>query len=437
MILHGKRDEGPEVNVSRRPAILLRRVYPPDRRAEAVGHFGGLPRLPAEIEWPRHAGSGIPMMFLASIDLAHLPALYGAPALPAEGTLLFFVAASGNDWCDDGETSMGRVVFLPEGVERAAERNPPADAPPCFGDTWMYHFKRFDREADAPRSFDRWPIEARAVDSFCAAILNPDEVPSLAGEQVEEAARANIQAAFAAYGRDMPKRCYHDDVDPLPPEPYPQFWRMIEAAAGEIRFSAEFKLASTWDPPSDKARPAYIRAREEAAAWAAEARAHAPWEEPTPEDRRRFRDWITDLDSRAYFSPGDYSPQTRHDDVLLVSATGLDETMNESLDELMSIDPARLRAAMPEAERLIAWRHAVVYDMVGETVLVTHQMFGWGSEIQDVVFRRQDDVLLLQLDTDYGIRWMLGDCGVIQFWINPDDLANGRFDRVVTTFAGH
>jgi uncharacterized protein YwqG len=43
----------------------------------------------------------------------------------------------------------------------------------------------------------------------------------------------------------------------------------------------------------------------------------------------------------------------------------------------------------------------------------------------------------MQLDTDYGMDWMWGDCGVLQYWITPEDLAERRFDRVHATLEGH
>lgn len=425
------------VEATRRRAIHLRRVYPPDRDVDTVGHFGGLPRLPSEIEWPRDAGTGTPMMFVAAVDLARLPVFENAEGLPTSGTLLFFIIADGNRWDADGETPMGHVIHLPDGVGKAAERSPPTDAVPCFGDSWMYSFKRFSNSDDAPRSFDRWPIEARAKDSFCSIIPAPNEDRSGAGKWMEDAARRNLEATFLVYGRDAPKRRYHEDINPLPPPPYPQFWRMIEAAAGEIRFSTQFTLGSKWDPLSAKARLAYQQAHDEATAWAQEAGTHAPWNEPLREDRIRFRDWISDLDSRTYFPPGEYSPKNQAETIHLVSGRAMSQTMAEALDELMALDPARLRAVMPEAEGHVAWRHAAIIDEQGDKKIVEHQMLGWGTEVQDVVSEHQQDVLLLQLDSDYGIRWMWGDCGVIQFWIGADDLRDLRFDRVMTTFAGH
>jgi hypothetical protein len=428
------------VDLRRRRAILLRRVFPPDRPADTVGHFGGLPPLPQDIDWPRDAGSGMPMMFVAAIDLARLPGADADIGMPENGMLLFFVSADGNIWGDDGDPPMGHVVFLPGGAGDTTERSPPADAPPCFGDSWMYAYKRIAHADDAPRSFDRWPIEARARDSFCSILLDPDQkVPGL-GAFIEETAQRNLEAAYAAYGRKAPKRRYHEDPDPLPPATYPQFWRMIGAAVGEIRFSTAPARRGRWDRPSEGelARDrAHAQAHEEAKAWAAEARMRAPLDQPSKEDRLRFRDWIADLDSRTYLPPGDFSPKSYSETILLVSGTGIKETMDEALDDLIALDPAKLRAAMPEAESLIEWRHAVIIDEMGDKKVVEHQMLGWGAEVQDVVSRRKDDVLLLQLDSDYGIRWMWGDLGVIQFWITPDDLANHRFDRVVTTFAGH
>jgi len=43
----------------------------------------------------------------------------------------------------------------------------------------------------------------------------------------------------------------------------------------------------------------------------------------------------------------------------------------------------------------------------------------------------------MQFDTDYGMDWMWGDCGVLQYWITPQDLKARRFDRVIVTLEGH
>ena len=51
-----------------------------------------------------------------------------------------------------------------------------------------------------PRSFDRWPIEARAIDNFCSTVLDSGEDPSLVRNRVEDPSRRNMEAAYAVLG---------------------------------------------------------------------------------------------------------------------------------------------------------------------------------------------------------------------------------------------
>lgn len=51
--------------------------------------FGGHPDLPAEIEWPAHAGTGEPLPFLAQVNLTEIVGLTDLE-LPTSGHLYFF-----------------------------------------------------------------------------------------------------------------------------------------------------------------------------------------------------------------------------------------------------------------------------------------------------------------------------------------------------------
>jgi hypothetical protein len=69
-----------------------------------------------------------------------------------------------------------------------------------------------------------------------------------------------------------------------------------------------------------------------------------------------------------------------------------------------------------------------------------HQMLGAGRDVQGAPRYHtlaDGDVLLMQLDTDWAISWMLADCGVLQYWISLSDLRAERFDRVRVTIEGH
>ncbi len=67
-------------------------------------------------------------------------------------------------------------------------------------------------------------------------------------------------------------------------------------------------------------------------------------------------------------------------------------------------------------------------------------MLGAGRDVQSAP-RRQTlaagDMLLLQLETDWAMPWMLADCGVLQYWISVSDLRAQRFDGVRVTVEGH
>jgi uncharacterized protein YwqG len=69
-----------------------------------------------------------------------------------------------------------------------------------------------------------------------------------------------------------------------------------------------------------------------------------------------------------------------------------------------------------------------------------HQMLGVGKNLQGTAEEHYADglVLLLQIDSDKAVdsEFVFCDMGAAQFWIKPDDLAAGRFDRAWGTTEG-
>ncbi|MDT6982166.1 DUF1963 domain-containing protein [Streptomyces lusitanus] len=80
-----------------------------------VGHVGGLPELPADVEWDTAH------YFVASLDLAALPKQPLDDGLPREGHLLFF--AYGEYEAEDGVVP---VIHVPPGTETAVRPVPPS-----------------------------------------------------------------------------------------------------------------------------------------------------------------------------------------------------------------------------------------------------------------------------------------------------------------------
>ncbi|PPD43689.1 MAG: hypothetical protein CTY15_09120 [Methylocystis sp.] len=68
-----------------------------------------------------------------------------------------------------------------------------------------------------------------------------------------------------------------------------------------------------------------------------------------------------------------------------------------------------------------------------------HQMFGPPAFIQGDSCAQAEEgkLLLLQLGFDDLMFWSFGDNGDYQFWISPEDLATGKWDRVTMTFECH
>ncbi len=67
-------------------------------------------------------------------------------------------------------------------------------------------------------------------------------------------------------------------------------------------------------------------------------------------------------------------------------------------------------------------------------------LLGAGKSIQGTAEEARADgtILLLQIDSDLSVHehFMFCDMGVAQFWVKPDDLAAGRFDKAWGTTEG-
>ncbi|MEV5632436.1 YwqG family protein [Micromonospora tulbaghiae] len=108
----------PEDEVARFAELIRFQIHA-CRRAEGVhaGRRGGRPRLPVGMPWPT-CSAGFPLPFLLRLDCAALPRVPDL-ALPADGTLLFFLdQESALDACGiEAEQEFARVVYVPAGAE--------------------------------------------------------------------------------------------------------------------------------------------------------------------------------------------------------------------------------------------------------------------------------------------------------------------------------
>ncbi len=95
-------------------ALPSLRLTPQNESSLATGsHLGGNPRLPDDFEWP--TWRGVPMSFIAQIDLSELGANASAFGLPSTGVLTFFYDSRQSTWgFDPADADSALVAWWPD-----------------------------------------------------------------------------------------------------------------------------------------------------------------------------------------------------------------------------------------------------------------------------------------------------------------------------------
>ena len=93
--------------------------------------LGGVPIMPANIEWPRRAW-GVPLHFIAQLDLGEVPRCSMTGDLPRDGALLFFYDGEDMGWGYEGRDADGFKVLFVDADAPRSRRVPPADTPDDF-----------------------------------------------------------------------------------------------------------------------------------------------------------------------------------------------------------------------------------------------------------------------------------------------------------------
>ena len=326
----------------RRDAVLLHRPYPPHAGPRTNSWLGGLPGLPAHLDWPR-ASDGTPLHFFAQVDCADVA--FPTP-LPDRGVLFFFGRDDDeHEWNGEGPASDDcRVLYAPDATAATPRREAPSDLPQIGGSYPRSVWPGFAHEGGrGPSLRDEWPLRPLPIASWPDALPDaPDsrllslrgllrsretsrggvwdrwraginmllagfeadpeeswqEVEAREGRYKEELARLRADAFAEATG-ERPARDPQGHVPEVGsgraiffhaeegPEAYPQCWITVRHCVLALRGRPALVLGS--DP--DVARLADDAAEE----WL--RRAHqAGLDEVVPEEERgAFRAWLTGL----------------------------------------------------------------------------------------------------------------------------------------------
>jgi hypothetical protein len=155
-------------------------------QAAVRSHLGGVPELPAAVEWPAHDGQRLD--FLARIELTELQATVPIEWLPPSGALLFFYDAQEQPWgFDPGDRGRWAVLHVGDG---AASSTSSRLAGPGQRETLPRVGVAF-RRVDSYPSWERGPIAALGLTHVLGKPEQDERlrVPGGRGDLMPEAGR--------------------------------------------------------------------------------------------------------------------------------------------------------------------------------------------------------------------------------------------------------
>jgi uncharacterized protein YwqG len=434
------------IRAKREGVLLLRR---PQRRGEEPRSFiGGLPHLREDLEWPVSPKTGLPLSFIAQIDLCDVPRPAGV-FFPGEGMLWFFADFSEGHFVQDQHT---RVLFDPHPRGMAREREAPANLPTLhqysYGWTETKHRRAFvepktalflhlfdtfpDRPYERPatwedfiREFLRRKAERRREPSQQAAVVESVAYMQMISELRDDAGHRAIGL------RRSKSWNWHSVKSGLGEAHWPA--TSVDAEYALMSLGGNYRLSTTLrdDPcPPDAVRELAARVQDQIDILRGFGpRPLAPAERDAVNalvERVRRRFLRVELPRRP-LSGRDLRDAVRSSHRAVRFQTNL--SYPHAAFEIVR--------TMPEPEKYVAAEMLEPYHewTIGR-LLYFHQMFGHGSSPQDSPnsAHAQDYVLLLQLGGSPTLGFPLSGDAVMHYWIPRRDLARGRFDRVQGTW---
>lgn len=395
-------------------AIVLHRAFPPPVAATGRSHYGGVPLVGPGFVWPRHRETGRPLHFVLQVDLAQVPAPARLGLLPERGLLALFL--------DLERPGPHGFAFVWHDENEALHEAPlPPDIGPAYGDSaarvWPWALGADDGTPILPR----WPFTPRAI-ALPARTGASDDGDPIGLAWRDDTATAQALAQAQGGGPAANPVTVADFAEMARPwAGFPRDWLSVQIAAALLVRKAQGLAANppAWLYPGLSAgerAEEIARVSEEAQAWFDHARRNPAFARLDEAVRTAFWDWfaghaaVTRLVAPAAF--------------VAAIETGL-HAAPETAQEV----PATI------LDRL-AWRHALAARL-GETLHATvpNRMLAPPTVAQHAQAEpAATHLLLLELASDEAIGHHFGE-RALQFWITPQDLAAGAFDRVALTIA--
>jgi uncharacterized protein YwqG len=415
-------------------AVLVRRSDLPAPLAHpARSFFGGLPKLPPEVDWPQADVTAadepetVALTFIAQIDLSELPDFGEKSLFPPTGTLYFFCSSV---FEDEGRPPC-RVFYYAGNADRLPERAPPPDLMPLAGKGGGYQVQWLDPATDFHSKVEfKYPVYFLPFRDFG---FQNDPV---GGERL-------VESLCEALGPGVPKQndlLMHRTADGFATdEDWPFNWGLITLVIRSVLCLVRDDLEpSPWrrTPLSDEAQAVLRDIEANAHGWMARSARMPPLENVDGDTKSAFRAWWADVVltyGRMQAQVSAY-PST--------FARDLGDVINHAVRYATAQDEAAL-AAIPRKyvanlEQQNHWKTPDAKE--GQRRFFStpvHQISGYGSSWQDAPVEHCDDVLLLQIQGDLAFfNWHANTGCVLHFWIDPDALSERNFSAVEATLEG-
>jgi hypothetical protein len=346
------------------------------------------------------------------------------PALPPHGVLYVFLDLR---W---GHSNGFRVAYVEDVTVPLAPAPMPADLAAAYGPearhAWRWTAGLDDPASRCPRLLPKWPFDPLVVAIPSAlvaawrATLDPDQKnPVFWWPDVPAMHQVLLEAQEAG---DPPENLTKTEDPPMarPYRDYPQDWRSVEIAAALLldQVKRRFRYASSdhhLRSVSSEAQTAMQdRIEVEARQWLADAAAQAPFDAPPAPAREAFWAWLQNWEEFSL--------------AIMKDATRL------AIEAALVESPAAAARIPAEAINRMRIGHALATRTeTGVFAVTPDRMLAPPSYVQgNAEETAETHLLLLELSSNEGLGHYFGE-GVYQFWITPDDLRQGRFERVQLT----
>ena len=391
---------------ARRQAILFRQIVPPNHDPAHLSFFGGLPIAPSGFQWP--SGESRPYSFIMQVDCSAVPAAGRLGMFPDEGVLYLFLDL---EW---GQEQMFRLIYESGPSNGWAELAPPSDLPHAFDSKLAWRWPQSDTEW--PRVLPKWPFDPVVIhgaplpdnqEKFDESYAWPGTIDT--NKAIPEIEGAVVQPRSFWYqgGRTSKDRPFAG---------FPQDWNAVRITTGLILGGMKREVPIVrkrlFRELSDEEFAAKVTEAEDSLrAWSERASAAKAFDAVPPAERDQFWLWIQEHDW----------------------LTGLAMTYagNLSVEASLTAGPEAAARIPLEVVDYIRSRHSLATQTErGVHIRIPDRMLAAPVDVQgDIEERAREFLLLLELSSDEGLAHYFGE-GVYQFWIRPDDLGAGRFDRV-------